>query len=105
MFAWSPSDMLSIDPNIICHRLHVNPSSKPVVQNKHNFAPTRVTIIEAEIDKFLSADFIEEVSYSEWLANVVLVAKQEKRKWRVCVDYTDLNKACLKDNFSLPAID
>ncbi|CAL8168152.1 unnamed protein product [Prunus armeniaca] len=105
MFAWSPSDMPGIDPNIICHRLHVNPACKPVAQKRRNFAPERVAIIEAEIDKLLAADFIEEVSYSEWLANVVLVAKQEKGKWRVCVDYTDLNKACPKDNFPLPRID
>ncbi|CAL2268663.1 unnamed protein product [Prunus armeniaca] len=105
MFAWSPSDMPGIDPNIICHRLHVNPACKPVAQKRRNFAPERVAIIEAEIDKLLAACFIEEVSYSEWLANVVLVAKQEKGKWRVCVDYTDLNKACPKDNFPLPRID
>ncbi|CAL2278333.1 unnamed protein product [Prunus armeniaca] len=101
MSAWSPSDMNGIDPNIICHRLHVNPAYKPVAQKR----PKRVAIIEAKIDKLLAAGFIEEVSYSEWLANVVLVAKQEKGKWRVCVDYTDLNKACPKDNFPLPRID
>ncbi|CAL2266492.1 unnamed protein product [Prunus armeniaca] len=61
--------------------------------------------VVTKIDKLLAAGFIEEVSYSEWLANVVLVAKQEKGKWRVCVDYTDLNKACPKDNFPLPRID
>ncbi|CAL9016033.1 unnamed protein product [Prunus brigantina] len=105
MFAWSPSDMPDIDPNIIGHRLHVNPACKPVAQKRRNFAPERVTIIEAEIDKLLAAGFIEKVSYSEWLANVVLVLKQEKGKWRVCVDYTDLNKACPKDNFPLPRID
>ncbi|CAL8117997.1 unnamed protein product [Prunus armeniaca] len=97
--------MPGIDLNIICHRLHVNPACKPVAQKIRNFAPERVSIIEAEIDKLLAAGFIEEVSYSEWLAKVVLVAKQEKGKWRVCIDYTDLNKACAKDNFPLPRID
>ncbi|CAL8091986.1 unnamed protein product [Prunus armeniaca] len=63
-----------------------NLASKPVVQKR-------------------PAGFIEEVSYSKWLANVVLVAKQENGKWRVCIDYTDLNKACPKDNFQLPRID
>ncbi|CAL2237869.1 unnamed protein product [Prunus armeniaca] len=62
MFAWSPSDMPGIDPNTICHRLHVNPASKPVVQKRRNFVPERVAIIEAEIDKVLATGFIEEVS-------------------------------------------
>ncbi|CAL9004835.1 unnamed protein product [Prunus brigantina] len=105
VFAWSASDMPGIDPQIICHRLHVNPAIKPIAQKRRNLAPKWVAIIEAEIDKLLAADFIEEVSYAEWLANVVLVAKKDKGLWRVCVDYTDLNKACPKDNFPLPRID
>ncbi|KAH0996427.1 hypothetical protein GBA52_020291 [Prunus armeniaca] len=64
IFAWSPSDMPGIDPQIICHCLHVNPAIKPVAQKRLNFAPERVAIIEAEIDKFLVAVFIEEVSYA-----------------------------------------
>ncbi|KAI5356267.1 hypothetical protein L3X38_009162 [Prunus dulcis] len=59
MFAWSPSDMPGIDPDIICHRLHVNPASKPVVQKRRNFAPERVAIIKAEIDKFLAPDLLK----------------------------------------------
>ncbi|KAI5338049.1 hypothetical protein L3X38_017320 [Prunus dulcis] len=70
--------MPSINPQIICHRLHVNPAIKPVAQKRRNFAPERVAIIEVEIDKLLAAGFIEEVSYAEWLANVVLVAKKDK---------------------------
>ena len=42
--------------------------------------------------------------YLDWLANIVLV-KKANGKWRMCVDFTDLNKACPKDNFSLPRID
>ncbi|CAL8993620.1 unnamed protein product, partial [Prunus brigantina] len=65
VFAWSPSDMPGIDPQIICHRLHVNPAIKPVAQKRRNFAPGQVAIIEAEIDKLLAAGFIEEVSYAK----------------------------------------
>ena len=50
------------------------------------------------------AGFIREVKYPEWLANVVLV-KKKNGKWRMCVDFTDLNKACPKDCFPLPKID
>ncbi|KAM0010574.1 putative nucleotidyltransferase, Ribonuclease H [Helianthus debilis subsp. tardiflorus] len=47
---------------------------------------------------------IREVEFPKWLANVVVVQKKNG-KWRVCVDYTDLNKACPKDPFPLPHID
>ena len=52
----------------------------------------------------LLASFIREVYYLEWLANVVLM-KKANGKWRMCVDFTDLNKACPKDSFPLPRID
>ena len=52
----------------------------------------------------MTVGFIWEVYYPEWLANVVLV-KKANGKWRMCIDFTDLNKACPKDSFSLPRID
>ena len=56
------------------------------------------------MDNLLKERFIKEVKYPEWLANVVVVPKKDN-KWRVCVDYADLNEACPKDNFPLPWID
>jgi len=52
----------------------------------------------------LEADFIRKEYYPKWLANVVKV-KKENEKWRICVDFTDLNKACPKDSCPLPQID
>jgi hypothetical protein len=52
----------------------------------------------------LDARFICEVQYPSWLANVVLVRKKNS-KWRMCTDFTDLNKCCPKDDFSLSRID
>jgi len=57
-----------------------------------------------EADKLLNVGFIEEGHYTTWLSNVVLV-KKVNRKWRMCVDYTDLNKACPRDAYPLPNID
>ena len=51
-----------------------------------------------------AAKFIREVYYPDWLANVVMV-KKANGKWRMCVDFTDLNKACPKDSYPLPRID
>ena len=57
-----------------------------------------------EVNKLLDANFIRKVYYPEWLANVVMV-KKANRKWKMCVDFTDLNSACLKDSFPLLKID
>ena len=57
-----------------------------------------------EIRKLLEADFIREVYYPNWLANVVMV-KKANEKWRMCINFTDLNRACPKDNYPLPWID
>ena len=56
------------------------------------------------VQKLMAAKFIQEVYYPDWLANVVMV-KKANGKWRMCVDFTDLNKACPKDSYPLPRID
>ena len=70
----------------------------------HRFDDKRHRDIGEEIAKLLAAGFIREVFYSDRLANPVLV-KKKIGKWRMCVDYTGLNKACPKDHFPLPRID
>jgi hypothetical protein len=59
---------------------------------------------KAEVHRLLEARFIEPIAYPTWLANVVMVQKKSC-KWRMCIDFTSLNKACPKDNFPLPRID
>ncbi|CAA7047599.1 unnamed protein product, partial [Microthlaspi erraticum] len=103
-FAWSHADMPGIDPEIIMHKLQVDPEHQPVRQKRRKFAPERDLIINKEVENLLEAGFIREVRYPEWLANVVVVRKKNG-KWRVCIDFTDLNKACPKDPFPLPHID
>ena len=104
VFAWRHEDMLGIDPEVIQHKLNVNPERKPVQQRQRTFAPERDQAVAEEVTKLLTAGFIREVYYPEWLANVVLV-KKANGKWRMCVDFTNLNKACPKDSFPLPRID
>ena len=93
VFTWKQSDMGGIDPTVITHRLNTNPSFKPVKQKRRSFAPKRQKAINEEVSKLLQAGAIREVEYPEWLANVVLV-KKAKGKWRLCIDFTDINKAC-----------
>ncbi|KAK0603364.1 hypothetical protein LWI29_004180 [Acer saccharum] len=96
--------MPGIDPSVISHSLSVDPMFKPVSQKRRSFNNERYEAIATEIDKLLKARFIRNLDYNEWLSNVVLVKKKDGR-WRMCVDFTDLNKACPKDSFPLPRID
>ena len=96
--------MPGIDPSVIAHRLNVNPTSSPIRQKKRVFTQERDKAIAEEVRKLLEADFIREVYYPDWLANVVMV-KKANGKWRMCVDFTYLNRACLKDSYPLPQIE
>ena len=104
VFAWKQEDMGGIDPAIITHRLNVSPSFKPVKQKRRSFAPEIQKVINEKADKLLQVGTIKEVEYLEWLANVVLV-KKANGKWRLCIDFTDVNRAYPKDSFPLPWID
>ena len=104
VFAWKQSDMGGIDPTVITHRLNTSLSFKPVKQKRRSYAPERQKAINEEVDKLLQAGGIREVEYPKWLANIVLV-KKANDKWRLCIDFTDINKACQKDSFPLPRID
>ena len=101
VFAWNHSDMTGIDLMLTSHKLNVIPSAKPVKQKVRRFYPNCHQIIQTKVANLLRVGFIREVKYPEWLANVVVVPKKGG-KWRVCVDYTDLNEACPKDSFPLP---
>ena len=96
--------MVGINLMVASHKLNVHPTAKPIRQKVRQFHPNRHQIIQTEIDNLLTAGFMRKVKYPEWLANVVVVPKKGG-KWRVCVDYTDLNEACPKDGFPLPRID
>ncbi|CAN6382127.1 unnamed protein product [Urochloa humidicola] len=86
------------------HSLKVDVNAKPIKQKLRRFTQDRKEAIRVELTKLLAASFIKEVYHPDWLANPVLVRKKNN-EWRMCVDYTDLNKHYPKDPFSLPQID
>ena len=104
VLSWTHSDMVGIDPVHASHKLNVIPLARPVRQTVRCFHPDRHQVIQVEVDSLLKVEFIREIKYPEWRANVVVVLKKGG-KWRVCVNYTDLNEACLKYSFPLPRID
>ncbi|XP_074324394.1 uncharacterized protein LOC141661310 [Apium graveolens] len=93
-----------LSPTIEANLLNVDPSYTPVQQKQRKFATERNKIINDEVERLIKADMIKEVDYPEWLANVVIVQKKNG-KWRVCVDYTNLNKTCPKYPYPSPHIE
>uniref|UniRef100_A0A2N9IV34 Uncharacterized protein n=1 Tax=Fagus sylvatica TaxID=28930 RepID=A0A2N9IV34_FAGSY len=104
VFAWDPYEVPGVDPNYIEHRLNTDPHSKPVQQKARRSAPVHAEAVQKEVEKLLQAGAIREIQYPTWLSNTVVV-KKKNGKWRVCVDFTNLNQACPKDPFPLPKID
>nr|GEZ82778.1 reverse transcriptase domain-containing protein [Tanacetum cinerariifolium] len=86
------------------HRLNVREGCPPVRQKKRGQATERTKAIQAEVEKLVEAGIMREVYYHDWLSNPVMVKKHD-RSWRMCVDFTDINKACPQDCYPLPEID
>ena len=104
IFAWDVCEAPGIDPDFMCHHLNVNPSITPRKQPLRCSSRDHYEAVKEEVTKLKRAGAIKKVFYPEWLANTVVV-KKKNGKWKVCVDFTDLNKACPKDPFPLPRID
>jgi hypothetical protein len=104
VFAWSPSDMPGIPRDVTEHSLDIRARARPVKQPLRRFDEEKHRAIGEEIHKLMAAGFIKEVFHPEWLANPVLMRKKGG-KWRMCVDYIGLNKACPKVPYPLPRID
>ena len=104
VFAWSPYEAPWVDPNFICHQLNANPRCPPKKQKPRRSLDVHVGAVKEEVDRLKEARVIKEVFCPERLANTVVV-KKKNGKWRLYVDFTDLNKACPKDPFPMPKID
>ena len=104
VFAWDAYETLGVDPNFICHHLNVNPSIILRRQQPRRLSKEHAEAVKNEVTKLKQVGAIKEVFYPQWLANTVVV-KKKTGKWRVCVDFIDLNKACPKNPFPMPRID
>jgi hypothetical protein len=96
--------MPRIPKEVIEHHLKIHPDARPMRQKPRKQSIERQNFIREEVRKLLQAGVIEEVHYPMWLANPVVVPKANG-KLRLCIDYTNLNKACPKDPYPLSCID
>ncbi|XP_071713214.1 uncharacterized protein [Rutidosis leptorrhynchoides] len=112
VFAWENSDMTGIQrtinvqgsPFVTEHRLNEHKHLEPMHQKKRNLAPERDKAACEEVEGLLKAGIIREAKYPSWVVNPVMVKKSDGG-WRMCVDFTNINKACPKDCYPLPEID
>src|SRR3954452_21623000 len=104
IFAWKPSDMPGVPRELAEHKLHVDPKARPVKQTLCPMNEERRKATAIEVKWLLDAGLIMAIKCPKWLSNPVLVQKKNGT-WRLCIDYTNLNAACPKDEFVLPRID
>ena len=104
VFAWEPDQLAGIPRSVIEHHLNVCPNVRPVKQKARRQSTEKQAFIVQETRKLEAAGVIRKVRYPDWLANPVVVPKKGGKE-RMCVDFTNLNKACPQDPFLLPRID
>ena len=93
-----------LDPKIACRHQTIDLALKVVAQRRRKQFPEKTEVAELAVKDLLETHFISEAQYTTWLSNVVLVTKSSG-KWNMCIDYTDLNRACLQNAYPLPNID
>ncbi|CAA0822828.1 Unknown protein, partial [Striga hermonthica] len=103
IFAYTMEELTGISAEVVEHRLNIDLSVRPVKQKRRHHGAKMDKIIEQEVEKLLKAGHIKEIQFPEWLSNTVMVSKAEG-KWRMGIDFRDLNKACPKNLYPLPRI-
>nr|GEW10544.1 reverse transcriptase domain-containing protein [Tanacetum cinerariifolium] len=100
----NPADIINVPRHIVKHHLNVCEGYSPVRQKKRGQAADRNQAIQEEVRKLVEAGIIKKIHYHDWLSNPIMVKKHDD-SWRMCVDFKDLIKACLKYGYPLPEID
>ena len=104
VFAWSYEYLKEYDTSIIQHTIPIKPREKPFRQKLRRINPKLVPIIEKEVKRLFDEKIIVTLRFSRWVANLVL-AQKKNGEIRLCVDFKNLNKVSLKDNYPFPKMD
>ena len=104
VFAWKYEDINVYDTSVIQHTIPINENEKPFRKKLRRINPLLLPLIEKEIKNLFDAKIIVALRHSKWLANVVPVRKKNG-EIRICIDFRNLNKVSLKDNYPIPKMD
>jgi hypothetical protein len=98
VFSWSANDLCGVNRDVIEHSLNVDPTVRPRKQKLRKMSDDKAEGARNKIKRLLSARVIREVTYPEWLDNIVMV-KKANGKWRMCIDFTDPIRRVRRINF------
>jgi hypothetical protein len=87
--------MKGIDPQLYTHHIYVEKEARPIHQLQRILNPHLRDIVKEELQKLLDINFINPISYSQWVSPLMIVPKKNG-KWHICVDYRELNKSTQK---------
>lgn len=104
VFAWTYQDLKTYDPIVIQHKIPLKPNTKLFKQKLRHLNPVLLPIIEQEIKKLCDAKIIVHLRFSNWVPNLIPV-RMKSGEIRLCVDFINLNKCFIKDNYPLPKMD
>eukprot|EP00253_Pinus_taeda_P013765 PITA_13765 len=104
VFAWDYSDLKTYDTSIIQHTIPIKPNQKPFRQKLRRINAKLLPLIEKELNRLYKSGIIVPIRFSDWISNLVPVRKKTG-EIRLCIDFRNLNKVSLKDNYPLPKMD
>ena len=104
VFAWDYSDLKTYDTNIIQYMIPIKPNQKPFRQKLRRINPKLLPSIEKEVNRLYKSGIIVPIRFSDWISNLVPVRKKTG-EIRLCIDFRNLYKVSLKDNYPLPKMD
>lgn len=90
VFTWKHEDMVGIDPRVSWHHLKIDPTPNPHRQKRTTLNLERYEALKDKVKKLIDNCFIQELTYPNWVSNLVLI-KKHNEKWRVCIDFSNLN--------------
>jgi len=104
VFAWDYNDLKAYDTSIIQHTIPIRKNVKPFKKKLRRINPKLLPMIEKEVKKLFDVKIIVSLRFSKWVANLVPVRKKNG-EIRLCIDFRNLNRVSLKDNYPLPKMD
>eukprot|EP00253_Pinus_taeda_P025553 PITA_25553 len=104
VFAWDYSDLRTYDTSIIQHTIPIKPNQNPFRQKLRRINPKLLPLIEKEVNRLYKSGIIVPIQFFDWISNLVPVRKKTG-EIRLCIDFRNLNKVSLKDNYLLPKMD